>query len=128
MKAVEEGFVEVVNTNQVDHVGKVLVPTCSKFELNQGDEVNEKDFIYFLTNLGRVREKNRAVWAKTGKPAGHQEIDLHPVLAVKESAVPSWHRFVIARDKFFAKCIQALGRQEDVHVGSEAFVPVGIDS
>src|SRR5262249_23137167 len=81
----QEGFVETVSTNEMDYIGKVLVPSRCQFQLNECMKIQHADLFNGFAHRTRVGIGQRSWLTAPWKQAGEKEIEGHSVGSIRET-------------------------------------------
>src|ERR1700724_3878114 len=105
VQLLQEGLVEVVGSNQENHVAEVVVAPRRQFELDQLRQGEYADLLDPLAGLGRIGERERPRLPRARVSASDEAIHRHAALPLQEAARPPFDLFIFLAGEFLSKAL-----------------------
>src|ERR1700719_2265559 len=95
-----------MGNNQIDHVGEILMAVRGELQLNQHGEFNDSNTLDHFARRQRLGERYGAWFSRPREHSSYEKIDCNLIDAIDESPRATGKRFIVLRDKSFAKFLQ----------------------
>jgi len=110
VKLIDVFFVQMMNTNQLDHIAEILMAPGRELELYEFWEGDHPLSADRLRNSRGIRKRDRARFSASRKPPGDQDVKGRVGRRVQEPPGPSLHPLELGADEGLNESIEPLGR------------------